>query len=276
MSDCKVVIIGEPGSTHEGRVDYMEAAIDTAADAGAQAVKFQCVSRPDRLAARRRAPMYEQAYRLIQTPSTKGWEQAVRQRADARGVSVGCTVYLPEDVEPALAWCDFLKISSFEAEAKDIYDALSQAQDKIPIGFPVYVSVGLMPEHQVTSFIQWLYALPGYITYRVLHCISAYPALCEDMQLSQLSQWWCYGLSDHTKNMITGAVAVGAGAKALEVHYHATPFTSSTNPDGVVSWTREELTRYIQAVHTASALMGDGPRVVGPEESLFQRYKVRE
>ena len=68
-----------------------------------------------------------------------------------------------------------------------------------------------------------------------LHCISEYPCPIDKIDLTACSPIDSYdntvrGLSDHTAHVLTGAVAVGAGARVIESHVRLWD-TPQDNPD---------------------------------------------
>ena len=266
-----VFVIGEPGSTPCGKLDMLQRALETAAKAGADAVKFQFVSSPERLAQRRGAKEYLSAYELIKFPEKRErvWN-ILRRDADDLGLKIGCSVYLPEDVKPLSEDFDFLKVSSFEAGALDIHDEIRDTRYKKP----VYVSVGLIDGDEIRDLRRMLYRNTE-VGYKYLHCVSVYPAPWGAMQLGLLNRSWCHGLSDHSRNLITGAVATGAGAQAIETHYRADDLTSTNSPDYEVSFNQDEYTEYIYNIRQAEQLMGEvGQKVLGKSESDMRKYRV--
>ena len=88
--------IAEAGSCHDGNLEAAYALIDVAAEAGADACKFQWTSSATRLAQRRNAPAYEAAYRLLEFPLE--WHERLASRCWQLGLDYLCTVYLQEDI----------------------------------------------------------------------------------------------------------------------------------------------------------------------------------
>jgi N,N'-diacetyllegionaminate synthase len=103
----------------------------------------------------------------------------------------------------------------------------------------------------------------------LLHCVSAYPAPISEMNLRAVGR----GLSDHSRNLLTGAVAVGAGARIIETHYRLDT-CHPTNPDYAVAFTPAEFTQYVKNIRDAEAMMGDGVKKRQPCEEWAVPYRV--
>ena len=81
-TDNKVFLIAEIGNNHEGSFDLAREMIRLAADAGADAVKFQAIV-PDRLVAARESARIQQLDRFRFTPNQF---EDLRDEADKNGV----------------------------------------------------------------------------------------------------------------------------------------------------------------------------------------------
>lgn len=267
MEARRTFVIAEVGSTHDGNPDRMRALVDLAADAGADAVKFQWLSNIDALVARRNAEDYRLAYERIAFPLPI-FHHLV-DRAHARGLKFGCTVYLPEDVEMVDPFVDFYKVAAFEAEAEDLlgaYREVMAGNEKV-----LYVSLGLgHAPVKAASIVPY----EGRVKY--LHCTSAYPAPLADLDLATLGNG-IVGLSDHSDPTLTvvGAMAVSRGAEVVERHVMLED-TPRSNPDAVVSMGAHGFAAYVAAIRAAEAAVGS-VLVAGATESEkpLLKHKVK-
>ena len=116
-----------------------------------------------------------------------------------------------------------------------------------------------------------------------VHAVSGYPTPMQECNLAVLrvARWGdgvtqtvpLYdGFSDHTRNTITGPIAVAAGARVLEVHFTLTE-TNPKNPDRVVSLMPWELQAYIGGARLAYQALGDGIKRVMPSEAQNVRHR---
>lgn len=264
-------VIAEAAGCHDLALDRALSLVDLAKAVGADAVKFQWVSSPERLAERRRALDYLGAYCGLAFPRAWFAPLVARCRA-APPIDFLCTTYLPEDIAVVAPYVPRFKIASFEAGDPTFLVA------HLPFGKPIVISTGLMDASAVAALVRDLEALRG-ARFSLLHCVSAYPAPPASMNLRCLFERGprgrrFSGLSDHSKHPITGALAVACGATIVEFHVRLDD-TAPTNPDFEVARTPAEAALYVQNIRDAEAMLGDGVKRVTNAERPFERYRVR-
>ena len=250
----RAVIIAEPGSTHEGNITAMLRLVELAADIGCGVFKNQWVSSPEELCSRRRAPEYLGAYRKISYPRV--WHAVIADHCSMLSLRYACSVYLPADAPVIEPYCDYLKCASFEAGDPEMFEALWPYRRK------TIVSFGMGGDS--SSFGEF---------FARLHCISAYPAPDDQMNLAAIRDRGFDGLSDHSKHPWTGALVVAAGARIVEFHVRLDD-TSPDNADYAVARTPEEARAYVQHIREAEAMLGDGRQRVMEAEVGMLRYRV--
>lgn len=275
----KTFVIMEAAACHDGDLGKACDLVRLASDVGADAVKMQWLSSPERLVARRRAPEYLDAYRTIAFP--RWWFDLLRGVCEVQGVELMCTSYLPEDVAVVEPYVRRFKVSSFESADSHFVGLHAEWPSK-----PLLLSAGLGGAGVEASLKLYIdLARRGdphqSVDISLLHCVSAYP--CPDDQIGlwrlQNHQFaWSnalrpVGLSDHTRHPWTGALAVAAGAKVVEFHARLQN-TSLENADYEVARTPVEAAEYVQNIRKAEDMVGEwtsGP--AGSEES-YLKYKV--
>jgi sialic acid synthase SpsE len=266
MSDA-TFIIAELGSAWEGHFGTAVGLIQDCAEAGASAVKTQWCSNPARMAARRNTPELADQYQALAWPA--GWHTAFSDECRRQGVEYMCTVYLPEDIAVIAPHVQRFKVSSFEAGDK-AFVYCHERHHK-----PILISTGLANLN--TCWGLWATLINGV---SLLHCTSAYPAPADEINLSAIMTErpehgpLFSGLSDHSANVLTGALAVAAGATILEVHVRPDNCPPS-NPDYPHSLTLEQFRQYVANVRFAELAMGDGVKRVMPSEEVNLRYRVK-
>lgn len=276
----RTFVIAEAAACHDG--DYTRALrlVEVAAEVGADAVKFQWLSVPDRLVQRRRAPEYRRAYETIHFP--EHWFGGLRDRAKGLGLEFLCTAYLPEDVHIVARYVDRFKISSFES--LDHYFIALHGE------FPqqVILSVGMASLAEIEKSVRAYARAQARVSagessranIRILHCVSAYPCPPESANLRAIPlscHWFGEGFdgySDHTRHSWTGALAVAAGARIVEFHLRLHS-TDPANADYEVARTSEEAAEYVRNIRTAESMMGSGTKA-GPSEAeaAMTRYRA--
>ena len=131
----RTYVIAEAGSSGGADLTRMLACVAAAAEAGADACKFQWVSRAQRMACRRNAPELSEVYLLLAWPAE--WHADLARACKARGIDYACSVYLPEDVPIVAPHVARLKVSSFESRDRALIDACLRADR------PLIVSAGM-------------------------------------------------------------------------------------------------------------------------------------
>lgn len=250
----RTLVIAEPGCTAEGDFEQMLRLIDAAAECGADVFKAQWTSSAQRMVERRKALDYLRFYGWLEFPIA--WHEAFATRCAQRGIAYACSVYLPEDAATVSAHVKFLKISSFEADDAALVSACRRA------GPPVIVSYGLGRRRSYKGDIE-------------LHCVSAYPAPLESLNL------WCInyehesfdGLSDHSRHLLAGALTVAMGGSVVETHYRLDD-CDPRNPDYAVSFSPSEFAQYVRYIRDAEVMLGGGVKRVQDCEQPMLRYRV--
>ena len=264
-------VIAEIAGCHGGDRAKMSEAIQVAAAAGADACKFQWTSSPERLAARRHAEEYLWAYRTLAFP--REWMPDLAAECFNAGIEWMCTVYLHEDIHVIAPWVKRFKVASFEAHDPTFLAAHAY-------GKPMLISTGGMTRQEfgilVQQYAEWGRE-GGMGRVDFLHCVSGYPAPMDELNLALIGEEPSddfTGFSDHTANVLTGALAAARGARVIEVHFRLAS-TDAQNPDYLHSLTPPDLIRDIANVRLAEAALGDGKKRVMPSEERWLRYKVK-
>ena len=249
-------IIAEAGSCHDGQFRRALDLIQVAKAAEADACKFQYWSSPERLAERRNAADYLDVYRRYQMP--REWLEPLAAQCAHDGLEFMCTTYLPEDIPVVAPFVKRFKVASFEAGDERFLQAHTVYQK------PLIVSTGMSGG---------LLAVGVPYPTEVLHCVSSYPAPLDQANLGVLRNPAYAGYSDHTRHVLTGAFAVCAGARILEVHFRLDD-TDTSNPDYGTALSPSELGEYVANVRLAERMMGDGVKKPQPAEADMMRYRV--
>src|SRR3990167_2897079 len=106
-------IIGEAGSCHDGKPEQAHALIQTAKNAGVDAVKFQFYHSGVAVAKRRKAPQFAEMYERYRMPKT--WLPILLEWAHDAGLHFICTTYMDEDIRVVAPYVDAFKIASLES-----------------------------------------------------------------------------------------------------------------------------------------------------------------
>lgn len=256
-------IIAEIGACHNGSLSTALDLIRGAAFAGAHAVKFQLYD-AERLSRQRHAEAYRNKYADFQLPIH--WLPILRDMAKKNALDFVLSVYDLRDLDTAQQYADILKISSFEAEARELRQACEAT------GLPLIISTGMATGgllHRLRLFQQFSASRIA-----LLHCVSAYPAPVEDLNLSVIDRYHLDGFSDHSANVLTGALAVSHGAEIVEVHLRGFD-TPASNPDFPHALTPAQLAEYVSSAIYAKRAIGTRKRTIYGSEKSNTAYKTR-
>lgn len=258
METCRIMhtfVIAEIGSAWRfGSTPSVQMldAVSIAKECGADAIKFQLVSDPRKMEQRRNVPVG--SYDILAWPIA--WLHPVAEAAEELGIELMCTVFLHEDVETLNPYVKRWKVASLECEDEELLDAIEAT------GKPVIISSGAMGFNMI----------PPLLNASMLHCTAAYPAPLDQLNLRAVK---CHsGYSDHSCNVLTGAIAVACGAKIVEAHFRLFD-TPIDNPDYGHSLTPSQLKTYIENIRQTELMLGDGVKKIEKCEEWALQHKVR-
>lgn len=285
------VVIAEIGVNHDGRVERAIELIGAAAEAGADAVKFQ-LFRPDRLLSTEAELAGYQAGQAASAAELLGWLTLTveelgqaRDAAAGRGLAFVVTPFSLGDVEDlAGLGIDAVKIASPDVVNTPLLEAAAG------LGVPMVVSTGaadlnelkpaarLLAGHRAIRQTAWQGSVGT-----LLQCVSSYPTPIAEAGLGGMAvlrglldeaggSAVAVGYSDHTGGvggMETGGWAVAAGAAVLEKHL--TYDRSAAGPDHAASLDPAGFAVYVGRVREAASAMGGREKVVGELERDVRR-----
>ena len=254
-------VVAEVGVNHDGNPDRALELVRAAAASGADAVKFQwfradqLVGDPSSTAEYQRRSGFESQLDLLRgleldRDSLEGIVAEAHRLDIAAIVSVFSVDAVPE--ASSLPW-DAWKTASPDVVHRPLLEAL--AAD----GRPLIVSTGGATLDEIVRADEWLSG----IDIGFLHCVSAYPTPLDQANLAAIrtiaeATSRPGGYSDHTSDIMTGGIAVAAGAAILEKHL--TWSRTADGPDHSASLEPEALKRYIEFTRTVHTAMGSGDK----------------
>ncbi len=279
-SGSTVFVIAEIGINHDGSVGQAEKLIDAAAESGADAVKFQSF-RVDRLLIPSRDRYAQQmdgaesAYQLLRRCELSWEDQAkLKKHADKRGILFLSTPFDEESAD----FLDSLGVPAFKIASSDITHVplLRHVASK---GKPIILSTGMSFLSEVADAI-WNLRSAGAKELLLMHCVSAYPAAPQYMNLRALQTLQSYfelsvGLSDHSEGILFPLIAVALGAVIIEKHF--TLDKTAQGPDHKASMDPADLKLLVKRLRDVEACLGDGrkrPSDAEEESRLFGRRSI--
>jgi len=296
MSD-RVFIVAEAGVNHDGSLDDALAMVDVAADAGADAVKFQTF-RADALVTRRAA---KAAYQVANTGQDGGQADMLRrlelsedahhriaERCRDRGIAFMSTAF---DME-GLALLDRMGVPAIKIPSGDLtWGPMLLAAART--GRPLFVSTGMADLEEVRQALgviafgltregipagladcqaafasaEGRAAVAERVT--VLQCTTQYPAPAPAANLRAMTTMAAefgvpVGYSDHTLGIAVATAAVALGARVIEKHF--TLDRNRPGPDHAASLEPAELCALVRAIRDVEAALGDGAKAPSAAE----------
>jgi sialic acid synthase SpsE len=258
-TDLPALVIAEIGVNHDGSVDRAIELVDAAANAGADAVKFQIFSAANLVNAA--APSAEYQRRFVdESPAVllKRLElreeeiRAVVQRIRERGLIPLATPFSPPDV----ATISRLRLPAIKIASPDLVNRpLLMAAAALSV--PLIISTGAATADEVTKTVSWLRRWKT--DFALLQCTSSYPADEADVNLCWLAELAAagdvpVGFSDHTRSDFAGALAVAAGACIVEKHL--TYDRGAVGPDHSASADPAHFAYYVALLRQAEKMRG--------------------
>ncbi|XPV76206.1 MAG: N-acetylneuraminate synthase [Desulfovibrio sp.] len=278
----KIFIIAEAGVNHNGDMELARKLITVAAEAGADAVKFQTFK----------------AERLVTQAAEKAQYQKETSGADESQFAMIKKLELDIAAHtPLIEHCKeegilFLSTAFDEQSADDLYD-LGIRIFKIPSGeitnLPYLRKIGQMHTRDengcdvilstgmstLDDIADALFALEQSGTplerITVLHCNTQYPTPYADVNLTAMEHIQeefprvKVGYSDHTLGIEVPIAAAAQGAELIEKHF--TLDSTMEGPDHKASLEPEALKQMVTSVRNIELAMGDGEKKVSPSEA---------
>jgi N,N'-diacetyllegionaminate synthase len=273
----RVFVIAEIGNNHDGSVRQAERLIEAAAEAGADAVKFQThITEAEMLPSTPTPPHFDEPRWDFTKRMELSKDDHLRLKAfsEERGLVFFSSPFSVEAVElleevgvPAY------KVASGELTNPPLLDAVAAT------GKPVLLSSGMSGLDDVERAAATLRSHGSELL--VMQCTSNYPCPPELVNLRAMPMMGerlgaPYGLSDHTAGISTSIAAVALGAVAVEKHF--TLSKRLYGPDHHSSLTPEELAQLVEGVRTVEAAMGTGLKErdpsLDPARATFEKSIV--
>lgn len=292
-----VRVIAEAGVNHNGDREMAFQLVKVAADAGADAVKFQTFS-AERLAALT-APKakYQQAttdamesqlamLRKLELPTQ--WHIELQRYANDLGITFISTAF---DLQ-SLAFLQTLDLPYYKVPSGEITNgplllAFAQTGKELILSTGMatlseieqalaVVAYGLAHSEEPESLEQvWrFWSEPGVLDslkgrVSLLHCTSQYPTPMEEVNLKAMGTLASafglpVGYSDHTQGLVIPTAAVALGATIIEKHF--TLDRTLPGPDHLASLEPGELAELVGNVRDIERALGDGIKKPQPGE----------
>jgi len=287
----KIIFIAEIGLNHNGDLKLAEEMIIKAAEAGADAVKFQTFI-PEKMISPYNSSLLKNGtenyrdYEIIDFFKkfcfTFGQWKTLKEIAESScGIEFFSapfdheSVDLLEDLNVRL-----YKIASSELTNTPLLKKIGSTKK------PVLLSSGMSKPEEIEISIQNLKE-SGCPEIVLLHCVSLYPPEKNEANLRRIVSLrdrfkMPVGLSDHSRDYETAIISAALGAAVIEKHFIID--NNHECPDKMVSITADQFKVMIDKVNHTVSIMGDGEiqysgrevhTALGARRSLFANKDIK-
>jgi len=279
-------VVAEAGVNHNGELPLALELVDAAVAAGCNAIKFQTWI-TDRVYSPTRSikPDYQfttetasqSEYELI-----RGLElsfdhfKVIKAHCDKHGILFFST---PDEIESARFLVQ-LGVPFIKTASQDVTN-LPFLRKVARLGVPVIYSTGACTLTELTAGAEAILGENAELS--ILHCVSAYPAPLEQMNLKMIPVLRSMfdvpiGLSDHTVGSEAAYAALALGARIFEKHLSLD--RNLSGPDHKASLDPAGMKQYVDGLNALAKGLGDGrKRIIPCEENTrlaFKRYIVAQ
>ena len=208
--------IAEVSSNHNRSLSRIYKFIDTAADCGFNAIKFQ-LFKIDKLFSS------EVLMNSPQHRARKKWElpisfiPKIKEKCIKKKIKFGITPFYIEDIDKIDKYIDFYKIASYELNWHSLLEKCISKKKKL------IISTGMSNLKEVKDVYKVL-KKNKFKKYSFLHCVSSYPADLSQLNLKAIQtlrkEFKCkVGWSDHSKDILAITRAIQKwNADEIELH----------------------------------------------------------
>jgi len=263
-------IISECGANHNRVWSSLTKLIDASVEAKCDAVKFQTYS-SESLYSKYTPDFagYKDIPKLIkEIEFPKEWLKDAKSYCDDNGIEFISSPFSPAEIDELYdLGVKRIKIASFEATDPRIIKHAAQTKLPLIISLGIGYRYALKRGLKLGNIVQWILNENKHPDLTFLHCNSSYPTPPEDINIGTMLEieeetrselGWLnlkIGLSDHTEDILTPAIAVSHGAQVIEKHF--TLDRKMEGPDHPFAVEPNQLIEMVKNIRLAEKVMKD-------------------
>ena len=272
-------LIAEAGSNHDGKLEQALRLVEIAAEARADAVKFQLFRADDLYPKKAGRSEYlrdrrqiHDIIRALELPSS--WLGPIADRCAALDIDLLVTPFDERSADEVLDYVTAFKIASYEMTHEPLVRHVART------GKPLIISTGGATLQEVREMVAAVRS-EGNDQIVVMQCTASYPAPVGALNLRAMTAMRAelgvlVGLSDHSREVLTAPLlALALGACVIEKHF--TLDNDLDGPDHRYAIEPDELRSLVAALREGEAALGSGRKdVQDPERELraFARRSI--
>jgi sialic acid synthase SpsE len=267
--------VADIAANHDGDIGRARRLIELAAEAGADAAKFQNFQADtivsDRsfrqLGGRSHQAAWEGSVHAVYAAASLdlSWTSVLRDECERVGIEYFTSPYSPEIVDAVDPYVRLHKIGSGEITWPELIDSVASR------GKPVLLACGASEQDEVDAAVERILRINDRLV--LMQCNTNYTGSLENLHHVNLRVLETFarrfpdlvlGLSDHTPGHATVLGAVALGARVVEKHF--TDDRDRSGPDHVFSMTPPEWREMVDRTRELEAALGDGVKRVEANE----------
>jgi sialic acid synthase SpsE len=260
-------IIAEAGINHNGETALAAELVDAAADAGADAIKFQTHFPEHEMLRGGATAAYvgESLFDLLtRTALSRDAHVVLRDRAARKGIVFLSTPFSRE----AADFLEAIGVPAFKTGSGELTN-LPLQRHIARKGKPMIISTGMSTPDEIERTVGVVRAEGT--PFALMHCTSTYPTAYEHVQLGCIPSLHTQygvpvGFSDHTLGGYMAYAAVAKGASLFEKHF--TTSRSLPGPDQAGSMEPRELKDLVQGIRAIEQASGATKRIQPGEQDV--------
>jgi len=267
-------VIAEAGSNHDGQLGQALRLIDVAAQAGADAVKFQvfraCKLYPKTAGQTDYLKLDKPIHDVIaEMEMPYEWLDRLAERCRELDLVFMASAFDEESIDRLDPYVTVHKIASYELAHHPLIRHVAAT------GKPLILSTGTSALDEVAEAVE-VFKSAGGTALVLLQCTAAYPAPLESLNVAAvtgLEDRFAVptGLSDHSRDPVVAPVlAVGVGASVLEKHF--TLSNTLPGPDHAFALEPDELATMVKHVRAAEQALGSPDKAIHPVELELREF----
>ncbi|MCY4732126.1 N-acetylneuraminate synthase family protein [Natronomonas gomsonensis] len=265
--DEPTFVIAEAGSNHNGNLETAKKLIDVAADAGADAVKFQTFRAEDLYVDDRDLvnDPEDSTYALLESlEQPYEWIPELYEHCRSQGIQFMSSPFDERSARELAEYVPAFKVASFTLSHHPFLETLAE-YDK-----PVIMSTGAHEKEEIEDAVAVLRE-SGVGDIALLHCVSSYPTPLDGINVRAVETLQrefetVVGFSDHTTEpAVAPAAAIALGGSIVEKHF--TLDKEMDGPDHSFALEPDELETMINAIRQTKNVLGDGSLALSDIES---------
>lgn len=286
-SNHPAYFVADIAANHDGKLDRAKLLIRLAAEAGADAAKFQNFRAPrivsdvgfQRLGPLSHQSKWESSVFAVFTDATLPWEWTpiLKEECEACGIEYFSTPYDLEAVDMLDPYVELFKIGSGDITWPEILRKVAAKQK------PVLLATGASELSEVRRAVDEILAINPQLV--LMQCNTNYTGNPDNFRHINLRVLDSYrnlfprailGLSDHTPGHATVLGAVALGARVIEKHF--TDDNRRDGPDHAFSMTPHTWREMVDRTRELESALGSSTKAVADNERetlLVQRRCLR-